>query len=68
MRKASRTSQSDFTKKVIRAAKEMVDNGIETKKVFAFIENEYKEEAKQNFGFIDNVQYQKAIQSVVKYI
>ena len=68
MKKASRTQQSDFTKNVIKTAKQMVDSGIERKAIFAYIENEFAKEAENNLGVIDNIQYRKATKSVIDYM
>jgi hypothetical protein len=68
MKKSSRTQQSAFTKNVIKVAKQMVDNNKDSKEVFAYIESEYKKEAENHLGIIDNIQYQKAIKSVIDYM
>lgn len=68
MKKSSRTQQSDFTKNVIKIAKQMVDSGKDRKVIFSYIENEFTKEAENHMGMIDNVQYQKAIKSVIDYM
>lgn len=68
MKKSSRTQQTDFTKQVIKVAKQMVDNGAEYKAVLAYIENEFKKDAENHLGIIDNIQYRKATKSVIDYM
>lgn len=66
MRRCSRSQQSSETKKIIAVAKNMVKNGSSNSTVFEYIKNSYNEIANDNFGFFDNVQYNKALNSVIK--
>lgn len=68
MKNSTRSQQSEQTKAIIRAAKKLVDENAPRKEVFSFIEESYKTMAAQNHGFFDNVQYQKAVKSVVDYM
>ena len=68
MKKSSRTQQSDFTKNVVKMAKQMVDNGSDRKAVFAYVENEFNKEAEKHLGVVDNIQYRKALKSVIDYM
>lgn len=68
MKKSTRSQQSEQTKAIIRAAKKLVDAKTPRKEVFSFIEESYKTMAAQDHGFFDNVQYQKAIKSVIDYM
>ena len=68
MTTCTRSQQSEQTKAIIRVAKKLVDRGAPRKEVFKFIEDNYKVLARQNNGFFDNVQYQKAVKSVVNYM
>lgn len=68
MKRSTRSQQTPFTKKVIKAAKAMIDNGADTKDVFNYIEEEFKRNAADNLGMVDNLQYQKAVKAIVEYI
>lgn len=68
MKKSTRSQQSKETKKIIATAKKMLDDGVSFKEVTCYIRNQYDLLAEQNFGFFDNIQYEKAIKSVVEYL
>lgn len=68
MKHSSRTQQSEFTRTIIRKAKKMIDDGVNYKEVLVYIKKEFEEDAKNNHNFFDNIQYQKAINSVIAYI
>lgn len=68
MKKSTRSQQSNETKKITATAKKMIDNGETFKTVCSYIKKCYEDMAKENYNFFDNVQYNKAIQSIVNYI
>lgn len=68
MKKSTRSQQSNETKKIIATAKNMVDNGEKFKVVCDYIKGRYEDMAKENYNFFDNIQYNKAINSIVNYI
>ena len=57
VKKCSRTYQTEETKKIIRAAKRMIDNGINWKEAIATIE-----------VIDDSIQKEKARKSIIDYI
>jgi hypothetical protein len=67
MKTCTRSQQSKETKEIIARAKTLVDCQISVKEVFKFIRHEYDSLASKQ-GFFDNLQYQKAIKSVVDYM
>jgi hypothetical protein len=67
MKTCTRSQQSKETKVIIRNAKMMVDQNKPRKEVFDFIRTSYNALAEQ-YGFFDNVQYDKAIKSIVDYM
>jgi hypothetical protein len=68
MKKSTRSQQSNETKKIITKAKKMVDVGEDFKIVCSYIKKCYEDMARENYGFFDNLQYQKALKSVVDYM
>ena len=68
MKSCSKSQQSQFTKVVIRKAKKMIDEGIDYKEVLNFVKKSFEDDAKNNHNFFDNIQYQKAVKSVIDYI
>lgn len=68
MKRSSRTQQSEFARTIIRKAKKMIDDGVNYKEVLVYIKKEFEEDAKNNHNFFDNIQYQKAVKSVIDYI
>lgn len=68
MTKSTRSQQSGETKKIIATAKKMVDAGENYKVVCSYIKKCYENMARENYGFFDNLQYQKALKSVIDYM
>ena len=68
MKKSTRSQQSNKTKKIIATAKKMVDVGEDFKIVCSYIKKSYEDIARENYGFFDNLQYQKALKSVIDYM
>lgn len=68
MKKSTRSQQSGETKKIIATAKKMVDAGENFKVICSYIKKCYDDMAIENYNFFDNVQYQKALKSVIDYM
>ena len=49
-------------------AKKMVDVGEDFKIVCSYIKKSYEDIARENYGFFDNLQYQKAFKSAIDYM
>ena len=68
MKRSTRSQQSNETRKIIATAKKMVDIGEDFKIVCLYIKKCYEDIARENYNFFDNVQYQKALKSVIDYM
>ena len=68
MKKSTRSQQSNETRKIIASAKKMVDAGENFKVVCSYIKKRYEDMARENYNFFDNIQYQKALKSVIDYM